>query len=77
MDKVFQNAASHNPTCQLEKCKTCEQILIILCSKPYNFFFGTLNIGRHENCLEHGQHAGGTLLELLRNQIVAVNGKIW
>ena len=33
-------------------------------------------LGRHENCLEHGQHAGGTLLKHLRNQIVAVNGKI-
>ena len=32
--------------------------------------------GRHENCLEHGQHAGGTIMEHLRNQIMAFNGKI-
>ena len=28
---------------------------------------------RHENCLEHGQHAGGTIMEHLRNQIMAFN----
>ena len=30
----------------------------------------------HEKCLEHGQHAGGTIKEPLRNQVMAVNGKM-
>ena len=32
---------------------------------------------RHENCLEHGQHAGGTIMEHLRNQIMAFKDKCW
>jgi hypothetical protein len=32
--------------------------------------------GRHENCLEHGQHAGGTIMEHLRNQIMAFKDKL-
>ena len=39
----------------------------------YYYYIGCMATTRHENCLEHGQHAGGTIMKHLRNLIMGFN----
>ena len=55
--------------CQLERIYSADILGLQIILVSMN------NRCRHENCLEHGQHAGGTIMEQLRNQSMAVNGK--